>query len=173
MKKTFQSALNTAFVIVLAAALALTAGCSEDAENNPNDPIVVEESLDGTYEGNDTYSVDLIVDDFSDPNSTPAEGTCVGDISVTVDEDGVIEVVGSGNCATAANAASYSLEGQVSADGVAQGTMIIAFSGRDHEVAWQGTFDDGVLTVTFAGRTPQVGNIEIDWDGDFTATLVE
>ncbi len=173
MKKTFHTALNTVAMLAMTASLSLMTGCSEDAPNNPNDPIVVEDTFDGTYEGANTFSVDLIVDDFNDPNTPPATGTCVGNISVTVDENGLIEVVGNGNCLTAANAASYTLEGQVGQDGNAQGTMDIVFNNRSNVVDWQGTFDDGVLTVAFSGRTPAVGTIEIDWDGDFTATLVE
>jgi hypothetical protein len=34
-----------------------------------------------------------------------------------------------------------------------------------------GTLEDEEINATFAGRTPQVGNLVIDWDGEFSADL--
>lgn len=123
---------------------------------------------DGNYEGVGTFLTNIRVVDLGS-NTPPVDADCTGDISIVVDNTATDVLVGNGSCLTPANSASYTLQGGFLNDTDFEGVITIRFSGVDHVLNFAGSRTGNVLSATFAGRTPQVGNLVIDWNGSFTA----
>lgn len=123
----------------------------------------------GSYTGIGTFLTNIRVVDLGS-NTPPVADDCVGDVSIVVDDTAADVLVGDGSCVTPRNAATYQLVGNFLNDTDFEGEITIRFSGVDHVLSFSGARNGDVLNATFAGRTPQVGNLVIDWDGSFAAT---
>lgn len=125
----------------------------------------------GDYEGIGTFLTNIQVVDLGS-NTPPVQADCTGDVEIVLDDGAADELVGNGQCLTPSNFASYDLIGGFTSDVDFEGEITIHFSGVDHVLDFAGSLSNDQLSATFADRTPQVGNLVIDWDGAFTADRI-
>ena len=123
----------------------------------------------GNYEGIGTFLTNIRVVDLNS-NTPPIDADCVGDISIVVDDSAADVLVGSGQCSTPGNFATYNLVGGFLNDTDFEGQISIVFSRVTHVLSFSGSRNGNVLNATFSGRTPQTSRIVIDWNGSFDAT---
>ncbi len=127
----------------------------------------------GDYQGIQTFLTNIRVVDLGS-NTPPVDEDCRGDIDVVVDDGAPDVITGSGQCllVSGRNAASYSIVGGFLNDTDFEGVITIVFSRVTHVLPFSGSVSGNRLVASFSGRTPQVGNLVIDWDGDFSADRI-
>ena len=125
----------------------------------------------GSFETPDGFVTNIRVVDLGS-NTPPSEDDCVGSINILVDDSAADVITGSGNCLLVnnSNAATYSLVGGFIDDTNFEGVITIVFSRVTHVLNFSGSLNGNQLEATFSGRTPQVGQLVIDWTGEFTAS---
>lgn len=123
----------------------------------------------GNYAGIGTFETNVRVVDLGS-NTPPVDDDCVGDIDIVVDDGAPDVIVGSGRCFLPGNVADYTIVGGfVNGDVDFEGEITIVFSRVTHVLNFSGSRNGDRLEATFAGRTPQVGSLVVDWDGGFSA----
>lgn len=157
-------------LLVILVAFAAACGKSNGGGSGEDDVAEGAAALAGDYEGIGTFFTNIRVVELGS-NTPPAEADCVGDIEVVVDENAADVIVGEGRCLTPANFSDYTLVGDFIDDTDFEGVITLVFSGVTHVLDFEGSIENDMLSATFAGRTPQVGNLVIDWDGEFDAEL--
>ncbi len=128
-------------------------------------------SPDGRYVGLDTFFTNIRVVNLGS-NTPPTDDDCVGNVEVVVDETAPDVIVGNGVCVLQnnANSASWEIRGGFLDATRFEGEIVIRFSGVTHRLAFSGALTGDTLEATFAGRTPQVGSLVVDWDGRLSGT---
>jgi hypothetical protein len=126
---------------------------------------------DGRYVGIDTFVTKIRVVDLGS-NTPPVDDDCVGDVDIVVDDAAADVIVGNGVCLLQnnANSATWQIRGGFLDATRFEGEIVIDFSRVTHRLDFSGSLNGDTLEATFAGRTPQVGSIVIDWDGRFSGT---
>ena len=124
---------------------------------------------DGNYAGIDSFLTNIRVVDLGS-NTPPVDDDCRGDIDVVIDSNAADVISGSGVCSTGRNSASYSIVGGFVNASDFEGRITLVFSGVTHVLNFSGSRNGDVVSATFAGRTPVVRNLVIDWNRSFDAT---
>lgn len=147
--------------------IALSAACSGGSSGGPAG--IAGFAANGDYQGIQTFLTNIRVVDLAS-NTPPVDADCLGDIDVTVDDVAADVITGSGSCTTSANFATYTLVGGFLNDTDFEGDLTIVFSRVTHVVPFAGSLIGNRLEASFSARTPQTGNLVIDWTGNFVAT---
>ena len=155
--------------ILVALTVACGGGSSGGSGGNGNAAAVQVFPANGDYVGLGTFVTNIRVVDLGS-NTPPIDNNCVGNIDVVIDDAAADVISGNGQCSTGGNSATYSVVGGfVNGDVDFEGEISIVFSRVTHVLPISGTRNGDRIEASFAGRTPQVGNLVIDWDGNFSA----